>query len=80
MPKQQPIRLLKTFDQVVDVLGGTGEVGRLTNQDTSAVCNWRRRRQKFPTKYYFVLQEELAARGLTAPRTLWGFYERDTSR
>ena len=63
----------KTFDAVVELLGGKREVGRLTAQNTAAVCNWQRRRKRFPCKYYFVMKKELDARGADAPRHLWGF-------
>jgi hypothetical protein len=66
-------RQLITFDAVVAALGGVREVGKLTNQNTAAVCNWKRRRQKFPTKYYFLMKAELEARGASAPPDLWGF-------
>jgi hypothetical protein len=69
-------RQLKTFDDVVTVLGGKRAVARLTNQNTAAVCNWKRRRARFPTKYYLVMKEELDARGIEAPHRLWGFVER----
>jgi hypothetical protein len=79
------LRELKTFDSVVKALGGKREVARIcgivtgdavNRQDTTAVCNWKRRRGKFPTKYYPVMIEELEARGATAPHTLWGFYKK----
>ena len=70
-------RLLKTFDDVVEELGGTLAVGQLCDdQDSAAVCNWKRRRKVFPCKYYPVMIEELAARGAKAPRDLWGFYKK----
>jgi hypothetical protein len=70
------LRHLKTFDAVVEALGGKAEVGRICeNQDTAAVCNWKRRRSRFPTKYYRVMIEELQERGATAPDKLWGFVE-----
>jgi len=69
-------RQLKTFDAVVKELGGKREVARLTEQDTAAVCNWKRRRKRFPTKYFFVMMDELEARGASAPRKLWGFVEK----
>lgn len=69
---------LKTFDAVVEALGGKGEVGRLTAQDTAAVCNWKRRRSRFPTKYYLVMKDELEARGAEATPDLWGFYRSKT--
>ncbi len=65
---------LATFDDVVHALGGKREVARLTQQDTAAVCNWQRRRQKFPTKYFIVMKDQLDARGVEAPLKLWGFF------
>ena len=71
------VRQAQTFDEVVEVLGGKHEVARICDdQDTAAVCNWRRRRARFPTKYYIVMKEELAARGVDAPYRLWGFVEK----
>jgi hypothetical protein len=40
------------------------------------VCNWRRRRQVFPAKYYPEMVKALARRGARAPHTLWGFYKK----
>lgn len=70
-------RQLKTFDEVVEALGGVDAVGQLCNdQNTAAVCNWRRRRKKFPTKYYPVMRDELKKRRAKAPDDLWGFYKK----
>jgi len=67
---------LTTFDSVVEILGGARAVGEMTDQNTAAVCNWRRRRSRFPTKYYIVMKAELDARGAEAPHDLWGFWQR----
>jgi hypothetical protein len=70
-------RKLQTFDDVVRVLGGPGKVGALCEgQDSAAVCNWRRRRGRFPTKYYPIMIEALAEQRATAPDHLWGFVEK----
>jgi hypothetical protein len=66
-------RQLRTFDAVVAELGGLRAVAQLTKQDTAAVCNWKRRRSRFPTKYYILMKDELDARGAEAPLDLWGF-------
>lgn len=47
----------------------------MTDQNSAAVCNWKRRRSRFPTKYYKVMMRELDARGASAPDSLWGFIE-----
>lgn len=65
--------VLMTFDEVVEALGGVGEVGKITNRSTSAVCNWRRKKRLFPTALYFTMQAALVERGYAAPRHLWGF-------
>jgi hypothetical protein len=78
MPKFKTLQNLETFDEVVEVLGGKHEVARIcAGQDMAAVCNWRRRRKRFPTKYYIVMKEELNARGVDAPYKLWGFVEKN---
>jgi hypothetical protein len=70
-------RQLKTFDEVVEALGGPREVARICDdQDTSAVCNWKTRRERFPTKYYKEMMKALRKQRYTAPDDLWGFYER----
>jgi hypothetical protein len=70
-------RTLTTFDEVVEELGGTGGLGRLVEQDSAAVCNWRRRRGRFPAKYYPEMMKALNKLGCDAPLDLWGFYKRD---
>ena len=69
-------RLLRTFDEVVNELGGTHAVAKLVEQNSAAVCNWRRRRQRFPTKFFLIMKRKLARRGAKAPHELWGFYEK----
>jgi hypothetical protein len=65
---------LWSFKEVVDALGGPVAVGRLTGQTCAAVCNWRRYRGLFPSKYYFCMRAALADEGYFAPISLWGFY------
>ena len=66
---------LKTFDEVVEVLGGKREVARLLDQNTAAVCNWKRRRERFPTKYYLEMAKALKKKRASASDDLWGFYK-----
>ena len=61
------------FDDVVKVLGGPTSLGRLTGNPASAICNWRRTRKRFPSKYYFLMKGALEDRGFYAPLDLWGF-------
>jgi hypothetical protein len=65
---------LWTFNEVVETLGGPVAVGRVTGQTCAAVCNWRRYRGLFPSKYYFCMRAALADEGYFAPISLWGFY------
>ena len=72
------LKQLETFDEVVEALGGSSNVGQICDgQDAAAVCNWKRRRGWFPPKYYVVMMDELNARGADAPLDLWGFYRRE---
>ncbi len=68
------LKPLWTFNEVTDALDGPVAVGRITGQSGAAVCNWRRYRGRFPSKYYFVMRAALADRGYFAPISLWGFY------
>jgi hypothetical protein len=70
-------RHLKTFDEVVDALGGKRKVAELLDQNTAAVCNWQRRRSRFPTKYYKEMAKALKKQRASAPDELWGFYKRE---
>jgi hypothetical protein len=72
-------RHLENFEDVVDALGGKRKLAILLEQDTAAVCNWKRRRKRFPTKYYKVMVRALGARHYSAAEELWGFYERKKS-
>ena len=69
-------RRLENFDDVVEALGGKRKLAIMLNQNTAAVCNWKRRRARFPTKYYKVMVRSLSGRGYSAAEKLWGFYER----
>jgi hypothetical protein len=70
----QQLRPLWTYDEVLDALDGPGAVGKLTGQSCSAVCNWKRLRGVFPSKYYFTIKSALADRGYYAPISLFGFH------
>jgi hypothetical protein len=70
----QQLKPLWTYNAVLDALGGPGEVGKLTGQTSAAVCNWRRLRGVYPSKYYFTLKVALADRGFYAPIALFGFH------
>jgi hypothetical protein len=70
MAKQ--ITLLDTVDAVIDTLGGTEQVRKITRyNETSAVPMWKNR-GKFPAKTFKVMQDALRERGFTAPPELWG--------
>jgi hypothetical protein len=67
------MRPLWDFDSVVEALGGTAKVARLTGNASSAVCVWRRHKGLFPAKYYFRMKGPLADRGYYAPISLFTF-------
>lgn len=68
------MHLLKTMDDVIAALGGPAAVGRLTDQPTSGVCNWKRDNPHFPPKYYPTIQKALGERGFTAAPFLFAFH------
>jgi hypothetical protein len=62
--------LLNTVDGVVEALGGTGAVARLTKRTDSAVSNWRKV-GKFPSSTIFMITGALEQIGFTAPPKLF---------
>ena len=74
-----PLKPLWSFDDVVAALGGDKEVAALTRQYRQAVAVWRKKRVKFPSKYYLIMKYALADAGYRAPPALWGqFSENET--
>jgi len=64
---------LATQTSVVAELGGISATARLTRRRPPQVFYWLHERKSFPAKFYFLMQNELRARGCYAPRTLWDF-------
>jgi hypothetical protein len=62
---------LRTPLDVFNALGGTVEVALITGRTYSAAFNWRKK-PKFPANTFRDLQKALAAKGHTAPDSLWG--------
>ena len=65
---------LSTTREVMDVLGGTSAVAKLTGRTYAAAFNWLDFKT-FPTNTYLVMTDALAAKGKTAPASLWGMVE-----
>jgi hypothetical protein len=62
---------LNTAEAVVDILGGTRAVAKLTGRSDPAVSNWRKA-NSFPANTYLTLKSALEEKGATAPYSLWG--------
>ena len=62
--------ILESTSAVIDALGGTSAVARLTERQPTAVSNWRG--TTFPSNTYVVMQAALGRRGKAAPDRLWG--------
>lgn len=56
---------------VINALGGTAAVAKLTGAPQQAVTNWKRR-NKLPATTVMVLRTELQRIGIDAPLALWG--------
>lgn len=61
---------LVTTSEVIDALGGTTRVARLTGRKLAAVSNWRDK-ASFPPATFLVMQHELRDVGASAPVSLW---------
>jgi hypothetical protein len=66
------LEYLKTTDEVMNVLGGTVAVAKLTQcKNVSAASNWRKF-PTFPSHTYVVMIKALRRRGKIASPSLWG--------
>lgn len=61
---------LRTTKDVIEALGGTKQVALMTGREYPAAFNWRSF-ETFPPDTYLVLTAALAARGFSAPPSLW---------
>jgi hypothetical protein len=66
---------LTTTTSVIQALGGSAQVARLTGRKLSAASNWHRC-QAFPANTYVAMSAALHASGLHAPAWLWGMEPR----
>lgn len=67
---------INTVDEVIERLGGRGEVARLTGVTTQAVTNWRTREPyTMPPETFLVLTKALNEKNLYAPPSLWRMRE-----
>lgn len=64
---------LRTFDDVVDALGGVKETARITKRSASLVCQWRTKFGAFPAEHYLSISKGLVAKGYGAPLHLFKF-------
>lgn len=65
---------LSTTREVMEELGGTSAVAKLTGRTYAAAFNWLDFKT-FPANTYVALTAALAERGKTAPASLWGMVD-----
>ncbi|MGE0278443.1 MAG: hypothetical protein AB7R40_23855 [Nitrospiraceae bacterium] len=65
---------LSTTREVMEALGGTSAVAKLTGRTYAAAFNWLDFKT-FPSNTYVAMTEALAAKGKTASASLWGMVE-----
>jgi hypothetical protein len=70
--------MLNTADEVIDELGGTAAVAKLTERTPQAASNWRKA-NRLPAHTFLTLKRELEQRGLSAAPSLWGITEPERS-
>lgn len=62
---------LTTVDEVIDALGGTSVVAKMTRRSLSAVSNWRAE-QRINPRCFQMMITALLEKGFTAEGSLWG--------
>lgn len=65
---------LTTTRDVMEKLGDTAAVARMTGRKLSAASNWKNF-DAFPPDTFLVMQTELRRLGIEAPASLWGMVE-----
>jgi hypothetical protein len=70
--------LLRTTDEVIDLLGGNGPTGEIVGAKPKTVSNWREAaRGRFPADTFLALNRALARQGRSASPSLWGMISDD---
>lgn len=64
------MRTIRSTEEIINRLGGTFEVARLTGSLPSAVSNWKTVGH-FPPALFLVIGQALARLGYKAPPSLW---------
>jgi len=64
--------MIKTVEQAVEALGGTGETAKAARVNPSAVSNWKTRGY-IPSDRYLLIKAELKRRGQKVSPRLFGF-------
>lgn len=65
---------LATAEQVIDALGGLTATAALMGRGYTTASMWQTT-GRFPSNTYVAMTEMLAAKGKTAPASLWGMVE-----
>jgi hypothetical protein len=60
---------LRTPQEVIDLLGGTAAVAKMTGRSAQAVSNWRSR--GLPSEMFLVMSKALEAKNINADPSLW---------
>ncbi|MFO0236941.1 MAG: hypothetical protein ACK53Z_02875 [Betaproteobacteria bacterium] len=63
----------QTPQQIIDLLGGTSAVARMTERSAQAVSNWRSR--GLPSDVFLIMADALKAKGIEADPSLWGILQ-----
>lgn len=68
------VKSLTTASAVIEELGGTMVTASLAGVKAQAVTNWRTK-NRLPARTYVVFSEQLRAKHVSAPASLWGMAE-----
>jgi hypothetical protein len=70
------LRKIRTFDEAVNVLGGTGKAAKILGRAPHEICKWRTRHGRFPASAFPDVSKALAASGYQIPASLFRFDRR----
>jgi hypothetical protein len=70
------LRTIRTFDEAVAALGGTGKAAQAIGRAPHEICKWRTRHGRFPASTFRDVNKALAACGYKIPASLFRFDRR----
>jgi DNA-binding transcriptional regulator YdaS (Cro superfamily) len=67
------LRLIQSFDQAIDILGGPSKAAKKLKRTPQQVCQWRKRHGTIPAELFPRADKAFKALGYVAPARVFRF-------